>query len=149
MKVRDVMERIVVSVTPQTTYEQAAKIMHEHRFSGLPVVNSDGKLVGILSDKDLFRALYPHYEDYARKTEEFPNEESGEERIEEVRKETVASLMTKHVLSVEPEAPIMKAGGIMLARGVHRLPVVENGRMVGIVTREEIYGAILKNHLTL
>ncbi len=149
MKVRDVMDKIVVSVPPQTTYEQAAKIMHQHRFSGLPVVDDSGKLVGILSEKDLFRALYPNYEDYARKTEEFLAEEAEESHIEEVRKNTVDHYMTKSVLSIESDAPIMKAGGIMLAHGVHRLPVIEHGRLVGLVTRENIYGAIIQHHLGL
>jgi CBS domain-containing protein len=149
MKVREVMERLVVSVSPQTTYEEAAKIMHRHGFSGLPVVDSTGKLVGILSEKDLFRALYPHYEDYARKTEEFPHGDAEAEQIEEVRKNSISSYMTKGVLSVEADAPLMKAGGMMLARGIHRLPVTENGQMIGIVTREQIYGAILEHHLSL
>jgi CBS domain-containing protein len=149
MKVREVMERLVVSVSPQTTYEEAAKIMHRHGFSGLPVVDEGGKLIGILSEKDLFRALYPHYEEYARKTEEFPSTEAEGDQIEAVRTNTIATYMTKGVLSIEADAPLMKAGGMMLARGVHRLPVTENGKMVGIVTREQIYGAILEHHLAL
>jgi acetoin utilization protein AcuB len=55
--------------------------------------------------------------------------------------------MIKQVISVTPDTPILKAGGVMLAHGVHRLPVVENGRMVGIVTRDDVYTAVLVQHL--
>jgi len=147
MKVRDVMETIVVSVSPKTTYEHAAKVMQEHHYSGLPVLDESGKLVGMLSEKDLFRALYPNYAEYARHPDEFSNAEQAESRIEDIRKDTVDLFMSKPVLSIEPEASVMKAGGIMLARGMHRLPVVENARMIGIVTRQDIYGAVLRHHL--
>ncbi|MEK7077096.1 MAG: CBS domain-containing protein, partial [Patescibacteria group bacterium] len=62
MKVKDVMGKDVVTVSPETTYEEAARLLDGHKISGLPVVDKGGNLVGMLSEKDLFKALYPKYE---------------------------------------------------------------------------------------
>lgn len=148
MRVKHVMQKNVITITPETSYEEAARLMHEHGFSGLPVVVGE-KIVGMISEKDLFRALYPGYEDFVRSPEAYLDHEAREEEIARLRKMPVKHLTVKKVITIEPEAPILQAGGIMLARGIHRLPVVEKGRIVGIVTRGQIYSAILKQHLGL
>jgi len=147
MKVRTVMGTRIQTVSPKTTYEEAAKIMDQYKISGLPVVEKNGALVGMISEKDLFRALYPRYEYYAADPEAYRDHEAQENEIETIRKNPIELYMSRKVLTIEPDAPILKAGGLMLARGIHRLPVVENGKLVGIVTREDIYSAVLKHHL--
>lgn len=147
MQVRDVMERIVVSVSPDTSYRDAALMMCTHNFSSLPVVNSDGQLVGVVSEKDLFRAVYPQYEEFARNTEAFPDEEAEEDRVEEISDTPISDYMVNEVITVDADAPILKAGGLMLAHAIHRMPVLENGRMVGIVSREDVYGSIIRRHI--
>jgi CBS domain-containing protein len=147
MRVRDVMKRDVVSVAPETTYEEAAKIMRAQGFSGLPVLSATGQLVGMLSEKDLFKAIYPDYAEYFARFKEYQNRNDYAERISRVRRHPISRYMTTNVVALDPDAHIFKAGGIMLARGFHRLPVVENGKLIGIVTRGEIYSTILERHL--
>lgn len=149
MKVQDVMGTAVITVLPQATYEEAARIMHDHKLSGLPVVDGEGNLVGMISEKDLFKALYPLYHHYILQPEVYLDQEAQENEINDLRTHPVERYMIRKVLTVELDAPILRAGGIMLAYNVHRLPVVERGKLVGIVTREDIYGAILKHHLDL
>ncbi len=150
MKVRDIMVTDVVTVSPHTAYEDVAGVLHEHKLSGLPVVDgTTGKVVGIVSEKDLFRAMYPLYEEYILEPHAHIDQEVQEEEIEAIRKQPVEKYMSKSVVTVDAGAPILRAGGLMLARGIHRLPVMEDGKLVGIVTREDIYGAILKKHLQL
>ena len=60
---------------------------------------------------------------------------------------SIEKYMSEQVVTIDIDAPILRAGGLMLARGLHRLPVMENGKMVGIVSREDIYSAVLKKHL--
>lgn len=139
----------VVSVKPETKYEEAAKIMVGRKFSGLPVVDDRGKLAGIVSEKDLFRAMFPDYEAYTAEPHAYINREALEDRIKDIRNNPVEMYMSRRVLTVEPDAPVLKAAGLMLAHGIHRLPVVEGEKLIGIVTREEIYGAILKRYLGL
>ncbi len=148
MKVKDVMSTEVITITPDTTYEDAAKMLYENRHSGFPVVDSGGNIVGMLSEKNLFRGMYPSYEDFMADLEgHFLSPESREERITEIRTRPVAEFMLKDVVTIHPDAPIMRAGGIMLARGFYRLPVVEDGSIVGMVTRDKIFSNILKTYL--
>lgn len=147
MKVREVMITSVITVSPSTTYEEAVRVLHENKISGVPVVNERGKITGIISEKDLFRAMYPLYEEYILEPHAYYNQERQEEEIETIRKQPVEKFMSKQVITIEIDAPILRAGGLMLARNLHRLPVVDGEKLVGIVTREDIYGAILKKHL--
>lgn len=147
MKVRDVMRSPVISVAADAKYEEAARLLRENHLSGLPVIGPDGTLVGVVSEKDLFRAIYPRYEEFASSPEACLDQEAQESAVHEVRSTPVSQHMTAGVLTVSPNAPVLQAGGLMLARGIHRLPVVESGKLVGIVTRREIYGAILQREL--
>jgi CBS domain-containing protein len=147
MKVRDVMVTPVITVSPTTTYEEAAKIMHTNHISGVPVVDDKGGLLGIVSEKDLFRAMFPLYEEYAVTPDIIVDKEAQEGEIELIRKYPVEKYMSRKVITIGPNSPILCAGGLMLAHGLHRLPVVEDKELIGIVTREDIYGTILKKHL--
>ncbi len=147
MKVREVMITSVITISPSATYEEAVRVLHENKISGAPIVNGQGKLVGVISEKDLFRAMYPLYEEYILEPHAYYDQERQEEEIETIRKQPVEKFMSKQAITIDAGAPILHAGGLMLARNLHRLPVMDNGKLVGIVTREDIYGAILKKHL--
>jgi CBS domain-containing protein len=147
MKVREVMEKDVVSVLLGTTYEEATKKMHKEGTACVPVVDASGKIVGMLSEKDLFRAMFPDYSEYYTEPHAFTEDGSAEDRIDDLRGHLIDEYMSKKVLSVSPETTVMQAGGIMLSHHIHHLPVVENEKLVGIISREDVYGAILKHRL--
>ena len=137
----------VISVTPETTYAEAAKIMHDQLLASVPVRAEDGTLVGILSEKDLFRAMYPEYAEYYENPQAVTDEEEFENKIKELRNQPVSTFMTKDVLTVDSHEPIMKAGSLMLTCHFHHLPVVDGGKFVGMVSREKVFTSILKAHL--
>lgn len=147
MKVREVMIAPLVTVTPRTTYEDAAFLLQEYRLNGMPVLDENGHLLGVITEKDLFRALYPRYEEYLSEFETYIDQESQEDDIDDIRKQPIEKYMSHTVITIGPDAHILRAGGLMLAHNVHRLPVVENGKLVGIVTREDIYDRIVERHL--
>lgn len=149
MFVRDVMEVDVVTVPEDATYQDVAILLHDEQVSGVPVVDRDGNMVGAVSEKDLFRVMFPFYKSYYESPESYTDLEAREHKVDEIRNHPVSSFMTRDISVVEPDAPIMRAGAIMLARQIHRLPVVESGRLVGIITRSNIYREILKKHLEL
>jgi len=149
MKVRDVMEHHVVTVKQDDTYEDVAKLLQEHGVSGVPVVDADGRLVGMVSEKDLFRILYPFASSYNQDPVSYADQERREEKIDEVRVKKVEVFMSRDVSVIGPDEPIMRAGGLMLAKRVSRLPVMEDGKIVGIVTRSRIYNEVLKQRLGL
>lgn len=147
MKVKDVMDPEVFTIRNDATYEEAARYFAQKDISGAPVVDAQNRVVGMLSEKDLFKALYPLYRNFYENPELYVDYEARESKIGEVRKDTVDKFTSKRIISVEPETPVLRAGALMLARGVHRLPVIKDGKLVGIVTREHIYKKILESHL--
>lgn len=140
------MKKSVVTIPVGTMYRDVVRCLREGGFSGAPVVDEKGTVVGIVSEKDLFRLLYPHYKSFYENTDLYLDYEDREVKAEEIGKHPVEMFMTKKVWSVEPDMPIMRAGALMLAKGVHRVPVMENGKLVGIVTRGVIYRKIFESH---
>lgn len=147
MKVKDVMDANVFTVRNDATYEEAARYFAKKDISGAPVVDPQNRVVGMLSEKDLFKALYPLYKNFHDNPELYLDYEAREEKIKEIRSDTVDKFFSKNIISVEPETPILRAGALMLAKGIHRLPVIKDGKLAGIVTREHIYQRILRHHL--
>jgi len=139
MIVSDVMTREVASVKREAELKDAVFTMVDRKLSGLPVVDDDGHVVGMITEGDLLRrseietqgkepgwfelfftpgsAAYDYVRTHARKVE---------------------MLMSANVVSIAPSAELTEAAGLMRKHGVKRLPVVENGRLVGIVARADL-----------
>lgn len=147
MKVKDVMKTNVITVFPDTTYFEAAKLIYKNNFSGIPVVDHNYKIVGIISEKDLFKAFYPNYIEFVKNPETYINQEEQEKNILEIKNNPISLYMSKNIITVSPETSVLSAGGIMLAHHIHRLPVVDKGKLIGIVSRKDIYKSILKHYL--
>jgi len=141
------MHTPVLTLSYDTTYEDAALFFIEKNIKGCPILNEAGDIVGMLSDKDLYKVLYPYYHSFYESPEMYTDFEKREDKIDEIRNNPIERFMIRDIVSVSPEDKIMKVGGVMLARGIHRMPVVEDGKLVGIVTRGDIYKTIIKNHL--
>ena len=141
MTIEDVMTRDLITVTPAMPIHQAARLMVEHGVSGLPVVDDDGRLVGIISEGDLIlrqtrREQRPWWRSFF---------DDGEQLAREYQKAvgtTVGEVMTRTVVSISPVWGIETAAAIMRSKGIRRLPVVHDGRLVGIVTRADLIKAL-------
>lgn len=143
MIVRDIMTRAVVSVGPEATLSEAAELMLRHRVDALPVLGADGQLVGILGIKDLLavpvRAVHPNargryitrYFDLAAKAASW-------------RSVRVADMMMKQVVTVAEATPVEEVVALFVNRGLHPLPVVRDGRLVGLVGRADVLRALLQ-----
>ena len=141
MTVEDVMTRDVITATPSTSVHEAARLMIDHGVSGLPVVNGEGQLLGIVSDGDL---ILRH-----KRTEGRPwwrrFFEDGERLAREYQRAvgtTVGEVMTQPALSISPVFGIETAASIFLNRRIRRLPVVREGKLVGIVSRGDLLKAL-------
>lgn len=149
MKIRDVMHAPVLTLECNTSYEDAAKFLRDNNISGCPVINEVDSIIGMISDKDLYKVLYPYYNSFYKSPEDYTDFEGRESKIDEIKRNPIERFMTRELVSAKPDDPIMKAGGIMLARGIHRMPVIdEKGNLVGIVTRRDIYQKIIYDHLS-
>jgi len=147
MKVRDVMQTRIITAYQDSTYEEVARLLQLYNISGLPIISRTGELVGILSEKDLVGALFPKPEDFYKNPEAHLNLEDKEAEIARVRFKPIFEFMSPEVTAVFPNDPILKAGSIMIAKNVHRLPVVEKKKLVGIISRRDIFKNILDVYL--
>jgi len=147
MKVRDVMNPDVVVCSPEDTIGDVARLLKQNNISGLPVVD-DGKVVGIVSEGDLLRLLeVPEhgglwlpspFEVIEVPIRELINWEDTKRMLEDVGSQPVADIMKEKVYTVSPEDSIEKASESITRHKINRLPVVENDKLVGIVTRGDI-----------
>ncbi|WNG45702.1 CBS domain-containing protein [Archangium minus] len=128
--VDEVMAREVMSVRPDTSLQTAAELMLELAISGMPVVDEQGQLLGMLSKTDLVRH---RLDEEGEPSVTLP---SGQHVLEGT---TVEDVMTRQVLTVPEGASLAEAAKIMVNAGVHRVPVVNAaGALVGLVTMSDI-----------
>lgn len=146
MKVREIMDTKFISIPKDATYEEVFKLLNDNNISGAPVVD-DGRIVGIVSEKDLFRVLFPYYTSYYNNPELYVDYEERENKIEEIKNHKVEIFMSRDFVHIHPDDPVLRAGALMLAKHVSRLPVVENGKLVGMIWRRDIYKTILQRKL--
>jgi len=145
MKAKDVMTHDVISVTPETTVLQAARLMLQHRISGLPVVDASGNLVGILSEGDFLRRKETGTERRRSRLLEFiigPGKIASEYVHSHGRK--VSEVMTRDVRTVEVEADLGQVVEAMERHRIKRMPVMREGKMVGIITRSDLLHAMVR-----
>ena len=114
MKVRDIMTKHVIGVSPEETVAVAARTLTQHNVGALPVCSSDGKLCGMITDRDLvIRCLA-----------------AGRSPAQT----SVRQVMTKQVISAQPDMEVGVAAHLMGRQQIRRLPVTENGKLCGMVT---------------
>ena len=146
MNVADVMTRPVISVTPETTIAEAAELMLGHRISGLPVVGPAGEVVGIVTEGDLLRRAETGTERRRSRWLEFliaPGRLARDYVNAHARK--VSEVMSTDVAAVAPGDPLAEVVQLMERRHIKRVPVIEAGRLVGIVSRANLVHALLRN----
>src|SRR5579862_1578744 len=146
MNVSEVMTAEVITVTPETTIAEAAGLLLQHRISGLPVVGPGGEVVGIVTEGDLLRRVETGTARHHARWLEFlitPGRLAREYADANAR--NVGEVMTQGVIAVAPQDPLDAAVRLMERRHVKRLPVVEAGRLVGIISRANLVRALLSN----
>ena len=141
MRVSEVMTAEVLTVRPETPIHEAAVLMASRGISGLPVVDDAGRVVGILSEGDLIIRQKPR-EPLPWWRQFFADAEGLAREYQKAVGTTAGEVMTTEVLCVGPEAPVAAAAVILDERRIRRLPVVANGRLVGIVSRGDLVRAL-------
>ncbi len=145
LRVKDVMSKDVVAVSPADTLHEALELIVENRVSALPVVDGRDRCVGMLSTSDLIDLTH-ELDDETHNLGR--SDESGRpwlfERLTEAfGSERVSGQMTENVATIGPEIPLSEAAAMMLRNRVHRLPVVDdNQRLLGILSTTDIVAAV-------
>lgn len=120
----DIMTRNVCTIQPEASAQQAAQLLDQKRISGAPVVNAQGQLIGMITEADI---------------------------ISKVNREglRVADIMTHELIVVTEETPVGEIAQLLTERKIKRVPVVSNGKLVGIVSRADIVHAVAEGHLII
>ncbi len=145
---RDIMTRDVVTIPPETSVEEAAEIMSEHEISGLPVVEND-KLLGIVTEKDLImkkkRLNSPGYINILDGIIYLESPRKFREEFKKFIAVDVQDLMTKRVITVDPDTSIDEIATLMVEKDINRIPVIEDDKLIGIVTRADVIKKMAEN----
>lgn len=143
--ISQLMTRDVVELTPETTVREAAALLTEHQVSGAPVVDADGRVLGIVSESDLLsearrRAALPRSAAFGL----FLVSEETLLRLYHAGADLpVREVMSSRLISVTESTPATEAARLLVNEGVNRLPVLDaDGKLVGIVTRADLLKAV-------
>jgi CBS domain-containing protein len=133
--VKDLMTTPVVTVEPTTPFKKIVARLAQHRVSAVPVVDDDNRVLGVVSEADLLLK-----EEFPEPDKDIPLWWTKRARLERAKAaaSVARDLMTVAVVSIAPEATAAEAARRMHTAGVKRLPVVEGGRLVGILSREDL-----------
>jgi CBS domain-containing protein len=148
--VGDIMDRHPVSVSPRTDVTTLIRLLREHELPGLPVVEDDGTLVGIVTESDLVlrgddSSLHlPHYLELFGGVVFLEPLQHLEDRIRKAFASNVEEMMTAYVVTVTPEASVHEAAQLISRTGHNRIPVVDGAKLVGVVTRVDALDALTR-----
>ena len=124
MIARDIMTRTVCTIRPQASAQEAAQLLSQKRISGLPVVDENSKIIGIVTEADI---------------------------ISKVDREglRVADIMSHEVITVDEETLVSDIAMLLTERKIKRVPVVQDNKLVGIISRADIVNAVAQGHLII
>jgi CBS domain-containing protein len=150
LTVGDIMEPDPVTVTPEDDVETVVRLLRRHELPGVPVVNDGGRPVGIVTEADLVLTdddgdlHLPHYIELFGGVVFLEPLRRFESRLRKAAASQVRDLMTRDPTTIEAGADVHEAGRIIVRSGHNRLPVVEHGRLVGVVTRVDVLEALTR-----
>ena len=147
LKVKDIMTKEVIAVSPDTEIVNAAKILLEKRINGMPVIDAFGRLIGIICQSDLVAqqkaipipSVFTFLESFIPLT----SMKRIDKQMEKIAALTVKEAMTLEPVTVNPETDIEEVAKLMVDKKYHTLPVVDGGKVVGIVGKEDVLKTLL------
>ena len=155
LKVRDLMTTQVVTLQPTDTIKKATIKFAIDNISGAPVVDNRNHLLGIVSENDILRILYTYQLTLDRENRgsmmlsySMDNSDEGDDELKKISEEisnmAIGDIMIRTVLTTSPDALIMEVLKSMIEMDVNRVPVVEKGVVIGIISRADIVFALYK-----
>ena len=124
MLASDIMTRKVCTIHPEASVQEVAQLLSRERISGAPVINADGMIIGIVTEADIISKV-------------------GREGLR------VADIMSHEIIAVKEETPVNEIAKLLAERRIKRVPVICNGKPVGIVSRADIVDAVAQGYLML
>jgi len=148
LTVRDIMDTEVPEVFATDPVESVLKVLRAHELPGVPVINEGGRCVGIITEADLVLSQegedlhLPHYFQLFGGVVFLERMSHFEDRLRKAFAATAEDMMTPDPITIEPSASVVEAARLIARKRHNRLPVVEHGRLVGVVTRVDVLEAL-------
>lgn len=152
LTVREIMDAEPPTVRPESSVEEVVRALRDHELTGLPVVNEGRRCVGIITEEDLVMAgdegdlHLPHYIELFGGIVFLESMGRFEERLRRATAAKARDMMTEDPVTIGPDATVQEAGRTMAHAKHNRLPVIEHGRLVGMVTRVDVLDALTREH---
>jgi CBS domain-containing protein len=142
LKARDIMTREVITVTPETEVTEIAALLLDNHFNGLPVIDQNGDLVGIICQSDLIaeQKKLPIPSVFTLLDTFIPIYSPGktEKEVQKIAAVKASDAMSSNPVTVDPETGLDEIASIMVNKNLHTIPVMEGGKLVGIIGKEDI-----------
>jgi CBS domain-containing protein len=150
LRAKDIMKKELLTVSPETRVTDAAKILLEKHINGLPVVDDEGRLVGIICQSDLvaqqMRMPVPSVFNLLDGLIPIGLPATFEKEVKKIAAIKVSEAMSTKPVTVTPETGLEEIATLMVSRNFHSLPVLEEGRLVGIIGKEDVLRTLV-DHL--
>lgn len=150
MLAKDIMTRDVITVRPEDEVEKVAQLLLENKISGIPVVDENHRVIGIITEKDLMikatELKVPFYLTLFDSIIFLDNPIRFKNDLKKYTASRVKDAMTRKVHWVDEDTPVSEIAEIMQKEKINRVPVIRHGKIIGIVTRNDILKSLTKNH---
>ncbi len=144
MKIKDVLEKHILTVKADDSLKKVMQLLCWNKISGLPVVDDDNKLIGVVSEKDVLRAMYLSPEEY----NEYGCSAYNEERYKDIMDDKVETIMSTTLITASLNDRILKIASLMMLKKIRRVPVIDSeGKLIGIISQGDIHLAIFRKYL--
>ncbi len=142
IKAKDIMKTSIISVAPDTGISKAVKILLDNHINGVPVINKQNELVGILCQSDLIfqqkKMSVPPIFTILDSIIPLSSSRKLEEELEKISAASVEQAMVAQPVTVAPETPISEIASLMVEKHFHTIPVVDGTKLVGIIGKEDV-----------
>ncbi|MDI6615905.1 MAG: CBS domain-containing protein [Syntrophaceae bacterium] len=142
LKAGDIMTKEVIAVHPETEIVQAARLLLEHHINGLPVVDQEGRLKGIICQDDLVtqqkKIPIPSYFILLDSLIPLTSQKDIEKALKKMAAVTVGEAMSTDLITVGPDTELEEIATLMVKHNIHTVPVIDGGKLVGVIGKEDI-----------
>ncbi len=146
-RARDIMTKEILTVTPKTSVSELAELFTTHNINGVPVVDDEGKLLGVVTENDLiYQKKKVHIPTVINILDSVIYLESPEKMKQEMQKitgVTVQDIYTSNVVTIGQETPIDEIATIMAEKNIHTLPVLDNDNLIGVIGKGDIIKTLI------
>lgn len=148
MKVKEIMTTKVITIGCDENVIKAASVICLKKISGIPVVDANKTLIGIVSEKDILRAIYPTYQEFFDNPLDFKAFTDLSRRYQDISNLKIKEIVSGRLITVNQDTTLLEALSLMIIKRVRRIPIIDNdGLLVGIVSQGDIHQALFEEFL--